>query len=85
MCIDLDHCVVDGEVNQAALDFIESLPETYIEFSPSGQGLHIWGFGDVAKGSRKVVNGLHIEIYSNGRYMTVTNQSLMKAPLAQLT
>lgn len=85
MCIDLDYCVEDGEVNQLALDFIESLPETYIEFSPSGDGLHIWGFGSVAKGSRKVVNGLNVETYSDGRYMTITNQPFMKAPLAQLT
>jgi primase-polymerase (primpol)-like protein len=85
MCIDLDHCVENGEVNQLALDFIDSLPETYIEFSPSGDGLHIWGFGTVAKGSRKVVNGLNIETYSDGRYMTVTNQPFIKAPLAQLT
>lgn len=85
MCIDLDYCVVDGEPNQLALDFIESLPETYIEFSPSGDGLHIWGFGSMEKGSRQIINGLHIEQYASGRYMTITNKPFMKAPLAQLT
>jgi predicted DNA-binding transcriptional regulator AlpA len=85
MCIDLDHCVVDGVPNQSALGFIGSLPATYIEFSPSGDGLHIWGFGSVTKGTRKLIDGLHVETYSTGRYMTVTNKPYTKAPLAQLT
>lgn len=85
MCIDLDHCVEYGEPSELALTFIASLPTTYIEFSPSGDGLHIWGFGSVAKGSRRMIDGLHVETYSTGRYMTITNKPFVKAALAQLT
>lgn len=85
MCIDLDHCVEDGVANDLALAFIAALPKTYIELSPSGDGLHIWGYGDVVAGTRRVIDGLHVETYSTGRYMTVTGQVFTKAPFAQLT
>lgn len=41
---------------------------TYAEFSPSGTGLHIIGWGSVPSG----VRGPAIEVYSDGRYMTMT-------------
>lgn len=41
---------------------------TYSEISPSGSGLHIIGWGSVPTG----VRGPAIEVYSDGRYMTMT-------------
>src|SRR5438128_2132423 len=38
-CIDLDHCLVDGRPTAAAQRFLNSLPDTYIEVSPGGDGL----------------------------------------------
>jgi predicted DNA-binding transcriptional regulator AlpA len=84
MCIDLDHCVEADKPNQLALDFIATLPRTYIEFSPSGDGLHIWGFGSVDKGSRRTIDGLSVEIYATGRYMTVTGKPFINASFARL-
>ena len=86
MCIDLDHCVEDGKPNQLALDFIATLPRTYIEFSPSGDGLHIWGYGKVpdTMPNKENVNGLSIERYCTGRYMTVTCNPYINSSFAQI-
>lgn len=43
MCIDLDDCVGDaGELNEVAQNVIVYFPNSYIEKSPSGSGLHIY-------------------------------------------
>lgn len=75
-CIDLDHCLVDGRPNKAARDLLSRLPETYIEVSPSGDGLHVFGLLPEGAGVRTERNGLAVEIYSIGRYMTVTGRRL---------
>jgi primase-polymerase (primpol)-like protein len=50
------------------------LPETYVEFSPSGRGLHVWGFGSLNRGRRFVRDGMKVEVYGDGRYLTVTGK-----------
>ena len=84
VCLDLDDCVVNGEPNTAALEFIDALPNTYIEFSPSGRGLHVWGFGYMDRGRRFTANGLKIEAYPDGRYLTVTGDVYRAASFAVL-
>lgn len=83
ICIDLDHCF-DGKPNAEAQALIDSLPETYIEVSPSGHGLHIWGYAKLEQGRRFTRNGLSVEVYPNGRYITVTGRAHHRAPFAQL-
>lgn len=86
VCIDLDHCITpEGVMTEAACRFLERLPRTYVERSPSGTGLHVWGFGHVRRGRRMVVDGLHVEVYGTGRYMTVTCDAVQRAPFADLT
>lgn len=72
-CIDLDHVIVDGQLVPWAQAILDRTPDTYIEISPSGTGLHIFGFLAEAPG-----RGQHgadgIEFYSQGRYITVTEQ-----------
>ncbi|MEV0078059.1 bifunctional DNA primase/polymerase [Nocardia neocaledoniensis] len=86
-CIDLDHCLVDGAPTPAAAAFLAQVPETYIETSPSGDGLHVWGLLPEGAGSRRTVDGLAVETYSRERYITVTEQPYRGAPpiLADLT
>lgn len=73
VCLDFDHCLdAQGQVLPWAAKIIGSLPETYVEVSPSGDGLHVWGFGEVARGRRLKVPGGFVEIYGTGRYITVT-------------
>lgn len=51
-------------------DLINKFPKNYIEISPSGKGLRIFGGGNLKTyGSRK---GCPIEAYTTGRYLTVT-------------
>ena len=83
VCIDLDHCF-DGAPNAEAQALIDSLPETYIEVSPSGTGLHVWGYGKMEAGRRFTRNGLSVEIYPSGRFITMTGKALTRAPLAEL-
>lgn len=84
ICIDLDDCVVDDVPNSLARQLIQSLPKTYVEFSPSGCGLHVWGFGNLDAGRRFERDGLKIEVYPNGRYLTVTGRAYRVAPFALL-
>ena len=74
VCIDLDDCVDGGVVNPVAARFVQQLGDTYSEFSPSGRGLHVWGYSDLAKGRRFTVGGLKVEAYPAGRFITVTGK-----------
>jgi primase-polymerase (primpol)-like protein len=82
--IDLDHCLVDGKPNKVAASFLETVPGHYIEVSPSGDGLHIFGTAEAALGSRKTIDGLHLERYSTGRYFTVTGNVFQHGDLLPL-
>lgn len=69
--IDLDHVLEDGKIiNTEIQDFIEAF-DSYTEISPSGKGLHILVKSTFLKDIHKN-SGLHIEIYDEGRYFTVT-------------
>lgn len=72
ICVDLDHCFDGGKLNAAAQAIVDLMPGAYVEISPSGNGLHIWGRADLESGRRFVWNGQAVEIYPDGRYMTMT-------------
>ena len=72
VCLDLDDCVVDGVPTEAAQKFLYEFPGAYVEFSPSGRGLHVWGRGFMDRGRRFTLDGLKVEAYPDGRYITVT-------------
>lgn len=71
-CIDLDHVFVNGQLTEAARDFVAAYPNHFIEVSPSGDGLHIWGTAPEQSGVKQNLNGVSVERYSAGRYITVT-------------
>lgn len=74
-CIDLDHCLTGGVLEPWAARLVERAGDTYVEVSPSGDGLHIWGFASVPQG--RVVatpDGGKAEVYGWGRYITVTSR-----------
>ena len=73
-CVDLDHVLIDGELTDAAQAFVDSLPATYTEISPSGDGLHLWFWMPEAPGTKRVVDGVSVETYSQSRYITVTGK-----------
>lgn len=88
ICIDLDHCVdsATGEMKEPAATIVAMIRQaggTYIEFSPSGEGLHIWGKASLPS-EKKGLRSNGIEIYQDGRYMTVTGDAVDNAPIADI-
>ena len=84
-CIDLDRCY-DARGHLAGWAKMLLAPvagRTWVEISPSGQGLHIWGRCAERKGI-KVRGLMDAEAYSQGRYMTYTGHAWRDSP-ARLT
>ncbi|MFJ6237922.1 DNA primase [Streptomyces griseus] len=77
VCLDLDHCLnpLTGRLAPWAAAIIRDAGATYVEVSPSGDGLHIWGRADVRQGRRiRRPDGTAVEIYGTGRYIAVTGR-----------
>jgi putative DNA primase/helicase len=76
--IDLDHCrTIRGDLEPWAAEVVKRL-NSYTEWSPSGEGLHI-----LVKASLPERTGRHsqgIEIYDSGRYFTITGKHLAGTP-----
>jgi RecA-family ATPase len=79
--IDLDNCYAGTDLDPRAQQLLMAA-HSYAEKSPSGNGLHILGTGDAGT-LKKDADGL--EIYSGGRYFTVTGEVLNRAPLGDIT
>lgn len=80
--IDLDDCLDGGGVKSWARGIIERFSDTYIEVSPSGQGLKIWANGRLPANVAGVRLGDgQIEMYDRSRYFTVTGRIFRGAPL----
>jgi predicted P-loop ATPase len=72
--VDLDNCVDEnGTISPEAITFLKELQPGYCEYSPSRKGLRAVGYGDsLVKGINGSLNGLQVEMYSTGRYLTIT-------------
>jgi primase-polymerase (primpol)-like protein len=71
--IDLDHVIsTSGNIEPWALRTVKAL-DSYTEYSPSGQGLHILCKGAIpdGKGHRRG----QLEMYDRGRYFTMTGRA----------
>lgn len=81
--IDLDDALdEDGDIKAWARGIVERFSDTYMEISPSGQGLKIWARGSLPGNlpGVKVGDG-QIEIYDHARYFAVTGRVFRGAPL----
>jgi putative DNA primase/helicase len=76
--VDLDHCR-DAETGDIAgwAQAIVSRLESYTEVSPSGTGLRIWVYGTLPPTGRRKGQ---IELYQEGRYLTLTGCHLTDTP-----
>lgn len=74
--VDVDHCYdpQTGEFNEVAKAII-ARQKTYMEFSPSGNGVHLYFKGIKPAGSSKN-SEMGVEMYESGRYFTVTGKQL---------
>ncbi|MFZ0550746.1 MAG: hypothetical protein WAM21_08060, partial [Steroidobacteraceae bacterium] len=75
---DFDGCYRDGELDERVMQILAAAG-SYAEKSPSGNGLHIVGTGDI--GTLKVDGA---ELYSAGRYFTCTGARINGAHLADI-
>ncbi|MGW0905029.1 hypothetical protein [Streptomyces sp. NPDC002853] len=82
LCIDLDHVLAaDGTLEPWAADLLARVPETFIEVSQSGAGLHIWGRGSLRSGRRIAMpNGSGFEVYGDRRYIAMTGKVWRNSP-----
>lgn len=81
VCIDLDHCLTDGELAPWAQRIVDAAVGAYCEVSPSSRGLHLWGRAEMAVGRVvSVPGGGKAEIYPNGRFVTVTSRPYGDTP-----
>jgi hypothetical protein len=75
--IDLDDCLeLNGTPKRWASRIVERFADTYIEISPSGQGLKIWAKGQLRANVPGVrVGDGQIEMYDHSRYFTFTGRA----------
>lgn len=81
--VDLDHCIDEaGNVSSYAQEIVKRL-NSYTEYSPSRQGLHIWVLGNIPDNidsDIKADGDTRIEMYDCQRYFTITGQHLSGTP-----
>ncbi|MGW7197537.1 DNA primase [Streptomyces chryseus] len=83
VCLDLDHCLdAEGEVAGWARNVLDAIDgSTWVEVSQGGDGLHIWGYGELQSGRRITVDGGgSVELYGTGRYIAVTGRTFGGTP-----
>jgi len=72
--IDLDHCVEpDGTINDAAIDVINEFA-SFTEFSPSGNGIHIFLHADSLGIQNHKFSPIGVEVFRKHCLMTVTGR-----------
>jgi putative DNA primase/helicase len=73
--VDLDHVLdEDGTLTPEAKEVADKL-DSYTEISPSGSGLHLFVFAPGANITRHRKKDCFLEIYTEGRYFTVTGDA----------
>ena len=78
--IDIDDCIVDGKIEEWALEIVRDL-DTYAEISPSGKGVKI--IGKCAKEKPEInkrLDDIGLEVYTHSRFFTITGQVLPEVP-----
>ncbi|MFC7938151.1 hypothetical protein ACFU2J_18215 [Streptomyces sp. NPDC057387] len=81
VCLDLDHAFDDeGALLPWAARIVDEAGPTYVETSPSGHGIHVWGLADVRQGRKLRRGDLAVEVYGTSRFLTVTGRRYGSAP-----
>jgi hypothetical protein len=81
--IDLDDSLdMRGDLHPAFRGVVERFADTYIEISPSGNGLKIWARGSLpANVGQVTLEAGGVEMYDHARYFTFTGRRFRGAPL----
>lgn len=80
--IDIDHCRdAEGNLSELAKNIADRC-NSYTEYSPSGNGIHIWiEDSDIEEIKKCRKANIGLEIYTNKRYFTVTGDHMEGTPL----
>lgn len=78
--VDLDKCVIEGELTPFASDILGRL-DSYAEYSPSNNGIHIWVRGRLPNNLAFSDGECRIEMYDHDRYFTVTGKQVPGTPV----
>ncbi len=73
MGIDFDHCIKDGVLDPEKEKWVKKI-NSYTEYSPSGDGLHILVFSDMPEGYGNKNDEKGIEVYSQKRFFTLSGK-----------
>lgn len=79
VAVDLDDCLDAAGLKAPGVDeLLSRLGGAYVEISPSGNGIHAFGFSSCNShtGINAKLGDLHVEMYCDKRYMTVTGNRL---------
>ena len=70
--IDIDHCIKEGKLTPFAQNIVDKC-DTYTEISPSGEGIRmIFRYGGNLELDKNKDSSVGLEIYSDKRYVTIT-------------
>jgi hypothetical protein len=75
VCVDLDCAITPQGLTPAAAKIVGKVA-TYTEVSPSGQGLHLWVLGELAR----ALSSRTLEAYDRARYICTTGQRFAGTP-----
>ena len=78
--IDLDNAFANGKLKDWAQAIVTVFAGTYMELSPSGNGIHIIAKAELFSGRRFTIADGGIEIYATGRYFTMTGKRFNRSP-----
>lgn len=77
--IDIDHCISEDGLDDRARDILEAFTDddgnlaTFVEYSQSGTGLHIYAIGEIPRGFNN--RAVHVEMYDDGRFSAMTGNA----------
>lgn len=77
VCVDLDDCLTEsGALVEGVQELLDVLKPGYVEISPSGRGLHVFGRSDdcMHKGINTTYKGQKVELYCRERFITFTGR-----------
>ena len=76
VAVDLDDCLDGGIPNAVASVVLREFPGAYVEISPSGMGLHVFGASAEQRSAVLDLSHLRVELYAAKRFITVTGRLL---------
>ena len=87
--VDFDNCVTDGEITNEQIAKFVKASKTYIEYSPSGTGIHLLFKSteriDLESNKHHLTDTESVEVYTWGRYFTFTgNEHPDSKPLMEI-